>query len=288
MMDSAQLDDWFESAYIYLSTHEKISMSNDNKLKLYALFKQVIIGDCNGPKPSLFEFVARAKWDAWKAIYGMPPNDAKEGYISLVESLKVGWSRAGEYKYEGGQDELSTWGTSVSTMSYEKEEETEEDLFSLTCAGNVEKVRERVTKHNESVDSKDEEGLTPLHHACDRGYPDMVEALIELGANINAQVTNIVFVCVCFFGDFDSYVGLLNRQTHWKHLFTMVGCNTKSVVDWNINIVLGDLTAYISEQLETAKILHSHKCDTSLRDEDGKTASEQADPEFVSRLAILL
>ncbi|OAD67551.1 hypothetical protein PHYBLDRAFT_189028, partial [Phycomyces blakesleeanus NRRL 1555(-)] len=220
-MESAQLDDWFESAYIYLSTHEKISISNDNKLKLYALFKQVIIGDCNGPKPNLFEFVARAKWDAWKSIYGMPANEAKEGYVSFVESLKVGWSRAGEYKYEGVDEETRGFGTSVSTLSYDTEEIVEEDLFSLTCAGDVEKVRERVTKYNDSVNSKDDEGLTPLHHACDRGFPDMAEALIELGANINAQANT------------------LETPLHY---------------------------AYISEQLETAKILHNHQCDISLRD----------------------
>lgn len=40
-------------------------------LNLYAFYKQATVGSCTIPRPSFFEFEARAKWDAWNAINGM-------------------------------------------------------------------------------------------------------------------------------------------------------------------------------------------------------------------------
>ena len=44
--------------------------SNDELLKLYALFKQATQGDVSGSRPSLINVKARAKWDAWKELSG--------------------------------------------------------------------------------------------------------------------------------------------------------------------------------------------------------------------------
>lgn len=68
--------------------------------QLYGLYKQATVGDCQSSRPSLFEFVARAKWDAWNALKGMPQEQAKENYVDYVERLDVGWSRQGEYEYD--------------------------------------------------------------------------------------------------------------------------------------------------------------------------------------------
>ena len=61
---------------------------NDTMLKLYALFKQATKGDATGDPPGGFDFVARAKFDAWSAVKGTPPNDAMKQYVDLVESLR--------------------------------------------------------------------------------------------------------------------------------------------------------------------------------------------------------
>lgn len=61
---------------------------NDTMLKLYALFKQATKGDSRGDAPGAFDFVARAKFDAWNSIKGTPANDAMQQYIDLVESLR--------------------------------------------------------------------------------------------------------------------------------------------------------------------------------------------------------
>ncbi len=61
----------------------------DNKimLKLYALFKQATKGDVSGEEPGAFDFVARAKYDAWSGVKGMSADDAMQQYIDLVRSL---------------------------------------------------------------------------------------------------------------------------------------------------------------------------------------------------------
>ncbi len=61
---------------------------NDTLLKLYALYKQATQGDAAGERPGSFDFVRRAKFDAWTAIKGISANDAMQRYIALVGSLR--------------------------------------------------------------------------------------------------------------------------------------------------------------------------------------------------------
>jgi len=60
---------------------------NDTLLKLYALFKQGSAGDVSGDKPGFFDFVATAKYEAWKSIKGLSQDDAKNQYVDLVRKL---------------------------------------------------------------------------------------------------------------------------------------------------------------------------------------------------------
>ena len=39
--------------------------SNDEKLKVYSLFKQATEGDIKGDRPGFFDLKGKAKWDAW-------------------------------------------------------------------------------------------------------------------------------------------------------------------------------------------------------------------------------
>ncbi len=61
---------------------------NDTLLKLYALYKQATQGDASGEPPGAFDFVKRAKFDAWCAVKGTPPESAMKQYIDLVASLQ--------------------------------------------------------------------------------------------------------------------------------------------------------------------------------------------------------
>jgi acyl-CoA-binding protein len=61
---------------------------NDTLLELYSYFKQATEGDISGDRPGAFEFVARAKYDAWAARKGMGREVAMRGYVKLVEHLQ--------------------------------------------------------------------------------------------------------------------------------------------------------------------------------------------------------
>lgn len=61
---------------------------NDTMLRLYGLFKQATIGDATGQPPGGFDFVARAKVDAWSKMKGTSTKNAMQQYIDLVVFLR--------------------------------------------------------------------------------------------------------------------------------------------------------------------------------------------------------
>jgi acyl-CoA-binding protein len=61
---------------------------NDTLLKLYALYKQATVGDAQGNRPGMTDFVGRAKYDAWAKLKGTPAESAMQEYVSLVHSLQ--------------------------------------------------------------------------------------------------------------------------------------------------------------------------------------------------------
>ena len=63
--------------------------SNETLLQLYSLYKQGSEGDVNIEAPSNpFDFVAKAKYEAWAALKGKAKEDAMKEYIDLVTKLK--------------------------------------------------------------------------------------------------------------------------------------------------------------------------------------------------------
>lgn len=63
--------------------------SNETLLQLYSLYKQASEGDVNIEAPSNpFDFVAKAKYEAWEALKGKSKEVAMKEYIDLVSKLK--------------------------------------------------------------------------------------------------------------------------------------------------------------------------------------------------------
>lgn len=73
----------FDQAAADIKTYGK-DISNDDLLKIYALYKQVTVGDCNTERPGLLDMKGKAKWDAWNAIKGKSKDDAKKEYVEFV------------------------------------------------------------------------------------------------------------------------------------------------------------------------------------------------------------
>ena len=61
---------------------------NMTLLKIYALYKQATEGDVEGKRPGFTDMVGRAKFDAWAAVKGQAKDEAMQGYVDLIESLK--------------------------------------------------------------------------------------------------------------------------------------------------------------------------------------------------------
>jgi diazepam-binding inhibitor (GABA receptor modulator, acyl-CoA-binding protein) len=61
--------------------------SNNVMLDLYRLNKQAEVGEINIDPPKMFDFVAQAKYNAWKSKSGMSKDEAMTKYIDLVNSL---------------------------------------------------------------------------------------------------------------------------------------------------------------------------------------------------------
>lgn len=83
-----ELKEQFEKAAAESKTLSE-KPSNDTLLQLYSLYKQSTEGDNNTEAPSNpFDFVAKAKYEAWSALKGKSSEAAMQEYIKLVEKLR--------------------------------------------------------------------------------------------------------------------------------------------------------------------------------------------------------
>ncbi|MES2773193.1 MAG: acyl-CoA-binding protein [Bacteroidota bacterium] len=63
--------------------------SNETLLQLYSLYKQSTEGDAEGDGPgNPFDFVAKAKHNAWAELIGTTKDAAMQQYVDLVNKLK--------------------------------------------------------------------------------------------------------------------------------------------------------------------------------------------------------
>lgn len=122
----------------------------------------------------------------------------------------------------------------------------------------LDKLNAELEAHPELINSK-EDGLTALHIAADRGYLDIVQALVKAGADINVKTD-------------DEDTALHLGKLAWILVCVFAYSHTPTI-------------ACISDQLETAKFLIASGCDKTLLDSEGKTAFEQAEPEFIQQLS---
>ena len=62
---------------------------NDVLLQLYSLYKQATEGDVNvDPPANVFDFVGKAKYNAWESLKGKSKESAMQEYVDLVGKLK--------------------------------------------------------------------------------------------------------------------------------------------------------------------------------------------------------
>lgn len=83
-----ELKQQFEEA-ILNSKSLREKPSNEILLQLYSLYKQSTEGDVNTEPPSNpFDFVNKAKHDAWTSLKGKSKELAMQDYVDLVKKLR--------------------------------------------------------------------------------------------------------------------------------------------------------------------------------------------------------
>ncbi|KAF9171169.1 hypothetical protein BGX21_008185 [Mortierella sp. AD011] len=65
----------------------KTSPTQDELLKLYALYKQATVGDNTTAAPGMFDVKGKYKWNAWNELKGTSAESARKQYVDLVKEL---------------------------------------------------------------------------------------------------------------------------------------------------------------------------------------------------------
>lgn len=65
------------------------TVSQNDQLELYGLYKQGLFGDNTGTQPGIFDLRGRAKYNAWKKLSGKSKYLAMKEYILFVRSLTI-------------------------------------------------------------------------------------------------------------------------------------------------------------------------------------------------------
>lgn len=84
-----ELQQQFEMAVANSKTlYEK--PSNEVLLQLYSLYKQSTEGDATDDKApaNAFDFVGKAKFNAWSELKGKSKEEAMKSYVDLIEKLR--------------------------------------------------------------------------------------------------------------------------------------------------------------------------------------------------------
>ncbi|CAO3617256.1 unnamed protein product [Mucor hiemalis] len=118
----------------HLPNSSNVQPTKEQKLELYAYYKQVSGGDIDTQRPGIFDVVGRAKWDAWKKLEGTSELEAKYRYVEIL--LKVATEA---YKKPAGRAQANQIIQSFAVMQpsgdsgdSSSEEEEDDDDSSLT------------------------------------------------------------------------------------------------------------------------------------------------------------
>ncbi|KAJ7557285.1 hypothetical protein O6H91_05G120300 [Diphasiastrum complanatum] len=202
-VESTELEEAFGAAANYvakLAAEQRLKVSNDVQLQLYALYKLATEGPCSSPQPSALKISSRAKWNAWQKLGVVEPEEAMLEYIKKVSDINPTWNeesqktrkqlktsleRSGDISMERGP-----MGPVFSTLATNDDHEGDGGILDAIHAyardGDDLSIL-KVLDCGTPVDLKDDEGRTALHWAADRGRLHIVKTLVSKGAEIQAK-----------------------------------------------------------------------------------------------------
>jgi len=81
---SEELNQQYQAALATAKTTPPKELTQDQKLSMYGLFKQIEVGPCNTDRPGIFDQTGRYKHDAWSKLGTLSKEDAIKQYIAIV------------------------------------------------------------------------------------------------------------------------------------------------------------------------------------------------------------
>ncbi|XP_039667959.1 acyl-CoA-binding domain-containing protein 6 isoform X2 [Perca fluviatilis] len=182
-LDGEGLEQEFESAADRVRDLVQTA-SRDQLLYLYARYKQAKVGKCNTQKPGFFDFEGQRKWQAWKQLGDMEADQAMQEYISCVNVLDP----EGCTKERRQAERRTGFGGATVSSLYQEEMIREEDknIFDYCRENNIDHISKAIISQKVDVNAKDEEdneGQTALHYASACEFADIVELLLNAGAD---------------------------------------------------------------------------------------------------------
>ncbi|KAJ8659040.1 hypothetical protein O0I10_005078 [Lichtheimia ornata] len=114
----------------HLSPSSSFQPTKDQKLELYALYKQAVSGNVNTQRPGIFDVVGRAKWDAWNKLHGITSLEAKHRYVEALLRVAVEAFKKPASKVQAHQI-IQAFTTMQPSADNETEDETSNDESSV-------------------------------------------------------------------------------------------------------------------------------------------------------------
>lgn len=183
MSTLSDLDLLFAEACNYFADHV-LSIPDDEALYSYGFYKQATVGPCTTPKPTIFEMRARMMWKSWSQLGSMSKDEAKRGYIELLDRVASNWRSSISKSDDRSATSSQSWVRVSSPNQEEPIADSAKDIFDWVKEGDLQKVRQ--LSRLVAVNARDDCGLSLLHWAADRGHLDIVRYLIsELKADVN-------------------------------------------------------------------------------------------------------
>ncbi|CAI5709343.1 unnamed protein product [Peronospora destructor] len=198
----SKTDAKFQIAVDFIAAQSYDKMTNEQKLTLYAFYKQANFGRCRVERPSGVDMVSLVKWQSWKALGDMSQEVAKQQYFEWVQDLFEQVDVHGSKKRHSSSVSLSkATNESVSSDNYmsmaravslpkvdmsTEEWKVKDDVFHSASIGDVDKLVSALNE-GEDINAQDLEGRTMMHWAVDRDQQLIVKELLRRNASPNIQ-----------------------------------------------------------------------------------------------------
>ena len=140
------------------------------------------------------------------------------------------------------------------------------DIFAASMAGAKERVLALISAHPEQVNGYSHDGWTPLHLACFFGQPEIAEALIASGADVQARSKNPMH-------NTPLHAAVAGRNRQAARLLLEHGANVNTRQEGGFTALH---SAAQSGDVEMLRLLVDHGADVQIRAENQQNAMDLA------------